>query len=886
MPQASDQMTQAKAAADNTAGTSTGTGAPSKAGTSASAQPAHYDWQTDLKGFNAFSTVLILAFYMAFIVVFLHALVTKPALKNKWAVCSITFYMFLRCLAKVAEVVAAWSPTHHIYIVLNFASALVAVLAAALVLPNLQKFFAENAAPKQEAIKRAEALTTLSPVPAWFTHCLVAVFISLLGLLTASHYIASRMANSTAELNSTYQEEIELQGTENALMTSFFAARNFVVTGNQEKIAEYADNKKRAIQALAKELRESGTNSGDSAELAELQAYCQKRYAFLDESIRLRQAGHLEAAEKMLLSPMAVTSLSDIQNIYHKLELNRNQQVLRQAKQSQSLGHFSVYASLAICIIFFVLFCIMIYAVQRYNNQRREAETALAQTAQMFYSIFNNTFQFIGLLKPDGTVIEVNETALESAGLQAKDVIGEPFWETGWWQNNEMAEKLRKSILQVGQGGFVRFESDITAKNGDIRQVDVSLKPIFSQDGKVTLIIAEGRDLTVLKEQQKIIQEAQRKEERFHDLEILSEKLPELIWVASAEGKVEYLNQKWFEWTGIPAEASVSDGWLKAIHPDDRERITNFRQNALETKSKCETELRLLGPTGEPLWILARGTPILDETGRIVRWVGSASNIDQQKTLTTELEAKVRERTAEISKLLSELRRSNDELQQFAYAASHDLQEPLRAVAGYTSLLNRRYANSLDESAKKYIKGACDGAQRMQTLINDLLNFARVETRAKQFTDTDTNEVVALVLRDLKTSIEESHAKVDCLPLPQVLADPTQLAQVFQNLISNAVKFKSDRDPAIEISSKTLEGSNMVQFCVRDNGIGISPKDSKRIFEMFQRLHSSTEYPGTGIGLAICKRIVDRHGGELWVQSEPGQGSAFYFTIPCAPIAA
>jgi light-regulated signal transduction histidine kinase (bacteriophytochrome) len=250
------------------------------------------------------------------------------------------------------------------------------------------------------------------------------------------------------------------------------------------------------------------------------------------------------------------------------------------------------------------------------------------------------------------------------------------------------------------------------------------------------------------------------------------------------------------------------------------------------------------------------------------------------------LEAKVRERTAEISKLLSELRRSNDELQQFAYAASHDLQEPLRAVAGYTSLLNRRYANSLDESAKKYIKGACDGAQRMQTLINDLLNFARVETRAKQFTDTDTNEVVALVLRDLKTSIEESHAKVDCLPLPQVLADPTQLAQVFQNLISNAVKFKSDRDPAIEISSKTLEGSNKVQFCVRDNGIGISPKDSKRIFEMFQRLHSSTEYPGTGIGLAICKRIVDRHGGELWVQSEPGQGSAFYFTIPCAPIAA
>jgi len=226
-----------------------------------------------------------------------------------------------------------------------------------------------------------------------------------------------------------------------------------------------------------------------------------------------------------------------------------------------------------------------------------------------------------------------------------------------------------------------------------------------------------------------------------------------------------------------------------------------------------------------------------------------------------------------------ELARSNAELEQFAYVASHDLQEPLRMVASFTQLLAKRYRTKLDADADEFIGFAVDGARRMQLLLNDLLAYSRVGTRGKLFEPTDCNEVLQEALANLTAAIEESDAAVNAGPLPKVAGDEVQLLQLFQNLISNALKFHNPgQPPQIRISAQR-EGSNWV-FTVRDNGIGIAPEHQDRIFLIFQRLHQRHEYPGTGIGLALCKKIVERHGGRLWVESAPGPGSTFYFTIP------
>lgn len=226
-----------------------------------------------------------------------------------------------------------------------------------------------------------------------------------------------------------------------------------------------------------------------------------------------------------------------------------------------------------------------------------------------------------------------------------------------------------------------------------------------------------------------------------------------------------------------------------------------------------------------------------------------------------------------------ELARSNRELEQFAYVASHDLQEPLRMVASYTQLLSRRYKGKLDDDADEFINFAVDGATRMQSLINDLLKLSRVGTRGKPFVDTDLGKVLDGAVSNLEMAIRDTGAVLMRDPMPRVMGDETQLIQLFQNLIGNALKFmRPEVKPAIHVGARRI--GKAWELFVRDNGIGISPEYFDRIFIIFQRLHSKAEYPGTGIGLSLCKKIVERHGGRIWVESRPGEGTTFLFTIP------
>ncbi len=249
------------------------------------------------------------------------------------------------------------------------------------------------------------------------------------------------------------------------------------------------------------------------------------------------------------------------------------------------------------------------------------------------------------------------------------------------------------------------------------------------------------------------------------------------------------------------------------------------------------------------------------------------------RTHALKLEVAERSRAQEaLAMQAEELARSNAELEQFAYVASHDLQEPLRMVASYTQLLEETEGERLTPASRKYVQYAVDGATRMRGLINDLLAYSRVARAERAVEVVDCNAVMRQVLLDLEVAIDQSGVAILCDPLPTVRGDASQLAQLFQNLIANAIKFRRGELPRIDVTVDSHDG--MARFAVRDNGIGIDPKYAEKVFVIFQRLHSRATYPGTGIGLAICKRIVERHGGSIWLESQPGQGATFYFTIP------
>lgn len=316
--------------------------------------------------------------------------------------------------------------------------------------------------------------------------------------------------------------------------------------------------------------------------------------------------------------------------------------------------------------------------------------------------------------------------------------------------------------------------------------------------------------------------------------------------------------------TGYSEDELIGTPSLELVLAEDRNAVRENAVKMLKGERSLGYEFRIVTKRAEIKWVMETVAPVLYQ-GRQAT-LGNFVDITERKQAEEELK-----------QMMAEMKRSNAELEQFAYVVSHDLQEPLRMVASYTQLLARRYHGKLDADADDFIAYAVDGAERMRALLNDLLEYSRVGTRGKPFKLTYGEDVLELALTNLKVAIEESGAVVNHDYLPMLMADEGQLVQLFQNLIGNAIKFRSQEPPRIYVSAQK-KGSEWV-FSVKDNGIGIDPQYSERISEMFKRLHTKEEYPGTGMGLAICKKIVERHGGHIWVHSKPGDGSTFYFTI-------
>jgi PAS domain S-box-containing protein len=360
-----------------------------------------------------------------------------------------------------------------------------------------------------------------------------------------------------------------------------------------------------------------------------------------------------------------------------------------------------------------------------------------------------------------------------------------------------------------------------------------------------------------------------RKEEARYRL--LVEQLPVVPYMAepSAEGEWLYVSPRIEAMLGFPAAAWIADRnlWFQRVHPQDRDSVLAEKKASKGRGEAFHCEYRMLARDRRTVWIHDTAELVADTHGGRPMHHGVLFDISERKRAEQELAHKA-----------EELARSNAELEMFAYVASHDLQEPLRMVASYTQLLARRYQGKLGVEADEFIGFAVDGATRMQQLIQDLLSYSRLTTKGKALHFTQADAACNSAIENLRESIRESNAQVSVESLPGVFADATQLTQLFQNLVGNAIKYCTKRRPDIRVAA-TPHGSEWI-FTVQDNGIGIEPQYFERIFQMFQRLHTRKEYSGTGIGLALCRKIVERHSGKIWVESQPGQGSTFLFTIP------
>jgi PAS domain S-box-containing protein len=435
------------------------------------------------------------------------------------------------------------------------------------------------------------------------------------------------------------------------------------------------------------------------------------------------------------------------------------------------------------------------------------------------------------------------------------------------------------------QSGRLDYHFRLIRVDGEERWVEVKGTAILDEFNRPLKILGTIRDITDEKLGNELLQESE------HKFRILADSLPQFIWTSDGEGNLDYFNRSIFEYSGYNEEDLKNEGWLKIVHPDDREENIRRWAESMRTGEPFIFEHRFRRHDGVYHWQLSRAMPQRDDEGVIQRWVGTSTDVHHQKTFAEELERSVSQRTAELSHAVAALTKMNEELEQFAYVSSHDLQEPLRKIQTFVGLLTLQLKAG-DEKATTFLKKIDAAAKRMSELITDLLQYSRLKTTDDKFVSVDLNEIVSRVIDDYEITIASKDAQINLeCRLPEVQAVPLQMNQLFFNLIGNSLKF-SDKKPEINITCGTVKGgednapgrlrTGAVYHLIRisDNGIGFSNQYAERIFTIFQRLNTRELFEGTGIGLAICKKIVENHKGVIEAKGEEGKGSVFSIYLP------
>ncbi|MES2284672.1 MAG: PAS domain S-box protein [Bacteroidota bacterium] len=519
--------------------------------------------------------------------------------------------------------------------------------------------------------------------------------------------------------------------------------------------------------------------------------------------------------------------------------------------------------------------------------ERIKAEKAFQEKEQLLSSIYDTVGDIIFVLSVEKEerykFVSINKTFVTTTGLNYDQVVGKYVDEIIPQPSLKIVlEKYKKAILEKKIG---RWEEVSDYPTGQLIG-EVSIVPIFDEKGNSTLLVGAVHDITdrknaedkirkmsqeleaLVKERTASLTQAQESlkfsEEKYRKI---VEEVGDVVYSSDYKGYLTYINPMSKKITGYTENELIGKYFTEIIDPEWKETVAKFYKEQFDNKIR-ETlfSFPIIAKTGEKKWV--EQTVIQQREGdKITGHQAILRDITDRKKIEVEIKQKS-----------EELIRSNQELEQFAYVASHDLQEPLRTISNFVGLLEKTQCGKIDDDANNYLNFITSATLRMQILIKDLLDYSRVG-KSITFSIIDCNNIFKEVLAVMDASIKESHAKITSDVLPKVKASDVQLKQLFQNLISNSIKFrKKNSVPEIKITVEEKPAEYL--FAVKDNGIGIEEKYMNKLFILFQRLHTETEYPGTGIGLAICKKIVTLHGGKIWAESKLGEGSTFYFTLP------
>jgi PAS domain S-box-containing protein len=497
-----------------------------------------------------------------------------------------------------------------------------------------------------------------------------------------------------------------------------------------------------------------------------------------------------------------------------------------------------------------VLFCVLPRMVDLPSAQQRLA--AIVDSSED--AIFSEDL--------DGIITSWNSSAEEIFGYSAREALGksaEILWKPG---NNDEGSEINR---QVRAGKRVsHFETVRLGKDKGEIAVSITASPVRNSQGQIVGTSKIVREITVRKQREeslaRVNAELRDSDERF---KTLTDFVPDMLWMTDSLGAFSYVSRRYQAYAGLSLQKLMELGWTEILHPDDQEKARRIWEESVLTGQPYEVEYRLRRADGVFRWFVARATPIHGADGEVTQWLGSSTDID------------------DLTRTVRALRRSNEELEQFAYAAAHDLQEPLRNVANSVGMLSRLLGDCGGPRAAEWIEASIKGAQRMQEMVKDLLTYSRVveDGQLQMQATTDAAKAARLALQNLEGMIAETEARVQWEPLPLVPVQEAHLVQLFQNLIGNAVKYRQPNTTPVVRVSASATGDEW-QFIVADNGIGFDPAYADRIFRLFKRLHNREEYSGNGIGLAICARIVAHYGGRIWAEGEPGKGATFRFTLP------
>ncbi len=489
-------------------------------------------------------------------------------------------------------------------------------------------------------------------------------------------------------------------------------------------------------------------------------------------------------------------------------------------------------------------------AITRDVTKRKRTERA----ALLLGAIVDSSDDAIISKDLNGIITSWNVSAERLFGYTADEVIGKPV--TILIPADRQDEEPR-ILSRLRRGERVdHFETIRKRKDGELLDISLTISPVKDQQGSIIGASKIARDITERKRAQAALLAS---EARFRQL---ADAMPQIVWTARPDGYLDYYNERWYEFTGFSRDTFGDMSWEPILHPDDLPRCRETWYSSVRSGQPYNIEYRFWDRREQRWrWFMGRALPVRDAHGSIVKWFGSCADIDAQKCVE------------------DDLRRANQDLEEFAFSASHDLQEPLRSVKIYSELLTSTCASRLDGQALEFLTYLRDGATRMETLLRDLLTYTQTTKFEETPQPTDAGEALQFTLANLAGAISEAGARITAGPLPSLRVHTAHLQQLFQNLIGNAIKYRSpDRPPAVHVTAERQNGHWI--FAIRDNGIGIDSEYKEKIFGLFKRLHRSDEYSGTGIGLAICRRIVDQYNGRIWVESEPGQGSIFRFTLP------